>query len=242
MPDFARGESLLQARPASRLEMLDPRAKTLSCLLALIGVGGGLAWPVPGCLLALAGFAFSGVGLRVMLKGLRPVVFLCLFGILLHGFSTPGRAYSAWLPLTGEGLLSGARLASQLALASALAVLYVVSTPAEEIAAALSWFFAPLSRLKLPVEDFFRTVSLALAILPRIEAERASGGAVRFGELRKAAGRVSGGLRALLLEADGLARAGVSFDERAGFRRFGFGEWLAILASIAAGPAALVAM
>lgn len=182
---------------------LDPLAKLTSLVLlsaGALGLGGAAIWPVLG-LLAL-GMAASGVGTIQFMKGLKSVALLSLAGVFIHGLSTPGTAIVAlWgggPALTMEGLAAGFAIAFRLTVLAAFARLVTITTEPGDLLNALEKMAGPLKRIGLPVGDFFRSVLLALEVMPILKEE----GGAAFSGVRNGKGR----LEAFLYGAEELVR------------------------------------
>jgi energy-coupling factor transport system permease protein len=220
------------------LRGVDPRAKTIACLLALAGVGAGGGWAGSGWLLAVMAAFVSGLRFGYLLRGLTPVALLCLTGLILNGIAIGGKELHALLPLSAEGLVVGAKLSSQLFAAAALARILAYTTRPDEIAASLNWMLGPLGRVGIPVGDFFRTVSVALSLLPALKLEAASAAVIgpARGKWRISAlsGRWSTHLAVMVHAADSV---GVDVETTYGTDRFSpftANEWLTLAAATAA--------
>ena len=107
--------TLGQYYPAeSPIHRLDPRTKLLTTLLYLISLfvaESPLAY-LAAFLYIAALIVLSKVSLRYMLRGLKGILFLLLFSVVLNVFMTPGRELVSFLGLTvtKEGLIRAARL------------------------------------------------------------------------------------------------------------------------------------
>lgn len=213
---------------------IDPRARTLACILALAGLGGG--WGVGAWVLAALAFTLSGEDLADMVKGLWPVGYLCLAGMILHGATIGGERLHPLLPLSAEGLAAGAKVASALLAASALAKLLVATTPTEELVASLDWLFRPLGRIGLPVKEFFSTVSVALSLVPDVRDAFFRDGHSNAGNREG----YSGKLRFLLARAEAVSSHAPPESDNSEFRRFSGPEWLTLAAAFFLGPIASV--
>lgn len=164
----------------SSVHRLDPRAKLLSCFLALAA-----AFAAPTTRACLATWPLLGLGVAVSrihpayyLRGLRPFVWLFAFTVVLHGLTTPGESLGPFplgpVDVTWQGLGRGLGLSAQLATAIAFSSLLTLTTNPVDLVWALERLASPLKRLGLPVGEFCLTVLLAIRFLPilREEAER----------------------------------------------------------------------
>ena len=130
----------------SSVHQLDPRAKLLACMLAVITVflpsrtwGLVCAWP-----LLAVGVAASRIPLGYFLRGIKPFAWLFGFPLILHGLTTPGqilvRLPFLAVALTLEGLTWGAWVSAQLATAIAFSSLLTLTTNPVELVRALEHY------------------------------------------------------------------------------------------------------
>ena len=161
----------------SLLHRLDPRAK----LVLAFAFGGLAAASGPRALLVLAGAAgavsiASRLPLALLLRGLRPLLWLILATAGLHLFTDPGRVVLREGPLavTAAGVRQSVLEGGRLILLVLTGSLLTLSTSPLELADGLGALLSPLRRLRLPVEEFALMVAVALRFVPVLleEAER----------------------------------------------------------------------
>lgn len=161
----------------SIVHRLDPRTKLVACALVTACsfahgsfLGVILTWPF-----LLIGIGYSELGFGYFISGLKPLKWLLLAGVLMHGVSTPGTPL--WpTPLFGVeftlgGALNGFRVMGQLITAVAFATLLTLTTAPEQLVWGMGRLFSPLKKLGVPVEEFFLSVMLALGFLPLLAEE-----------------------------------------------------------------------
>lgn len=228
---------------------LDPLSKLMALAVLSVGTMGydwAASWPVLGLL--LAGVLASGVGVREYARGLKPILFLAFAGVVVHGLSTPGKVLAeTWggFSVTREGLSAGFLVAFRLTLLAAFARLLTVSTPPADILGALERISGPLERAGVPVGSFFRSILMAIDVLPLVKEE----GETVFRGLPKGLGRVKSLLsgveellRRVLRRSDAIFQNGVEVAHTARPKGFGSAEWsligLALAVSIYAATGA----
>jgi energy-coupling factor transport system permease protein len=129
-----------------------------------------LTWPY-----LLAGIKSSGLGFGYFARGLKPLKWVVLAGVVMHAVSTPGTP--VWpTPLWGvewtlEGTFNGVRVMGQLATAVAFATLLTLTTAPVELVWALGRLLSPLKKIGIPIEEFFLSVMLALGFFPILAEE-----------------------------------------------------------------------
>ena len=168
--------TLGQYYPAeSPIHRLDPRTKLLTTLLYLISL-----FVAESPLSYLAAFLYlaalitlSKVSLRYMLRGLKGILFLLLFSIVLNVFMTPGQELVSFLGLTVtvEGLIRAAKLAVRLIMLLLGSSLLTFTTTPTGLTDGLEQGLGFLKVLKIPVHEIAMMMSIALRFLPVLTEE-----------------------------------------------------------------------
>lgn len=141
-------------------------------------------------LMTFAFYAIAKVPITKAASGLKPVIFILVFTVLVHAFSInvyakPASAmYSAgsigltqtfvlWgtFGITLDGFVSGLYFALRIALLIALCSLLTFTSSMVELTDALLKLMSPLKKLKIPVDDFAMMVSIALRFIPTTALE-----------------------------------------------------------------------
>jgi energy-coupling factor transport system permease protein len=164
----------------SLLHRLDPRTKFVSVLALMIAVLSASAF-VPlfffGFFLSAA-IAQSGLPVGLVLRNLRPFLWLFFFTFALHALLTPGQAL--WvLPygdfaVTREGLARGAFFSLRLSAVIVTASLMTLTTAPLELTSGLERLLGPLRRFGFPAHELALMVTISLRFIPVLidEAER----------------------------------------------------------------------
>lgn len=163
----------------SVLHRLDPRTKLLgtlllmSTLLAIRGYGG---YGSATCIV-LGILAASRVPMRLYLRGLLPMLPILLFTLLYHVLLGRGESTIAAygiLSITTEGIEEGVRIVWRILLMILLASTLTATTAPLRLARGLETLMKPLSRLRVPVEQFALMIVIAIRFIPTIleEADR----------------------------------------------------------------------
>ncbi|OUO33128.1 energy-coupling factor transporter transmembrane component T [Olsenella sp. An293] len=212
-----RGREVLGAYVAgdTLAHRLDARVKIVLLILATVAVFAADApW---GLLLAAAGLVAALVASRtsptLVVRGLRPAALILAFSVLANAVVLVGQP-----GLSLDGLSRSALAVARIALLVGFALTLSSTTMPTEVATALSWLMAPLSRVGVPVGGISTATSIALRFIPitateleRIRAaQRARGARQDGGALEVLAGwrRVLVPLVvALFRRADDLAEA-----------------------------------
>lgn len=157
----------------SILHRLDPRIKLCGLPLLVIAVFAGHdAMRLAGLgLLAAVLLLLSGIGWRTWWRGLWVLRWLFLFTLLLHLFLSPGRTLWGIAWLSQDGLVRGALVCSQLALAVLFSSLLTLVTSPREVAGACASLLSPLKRVGFPVRDTSLLLLLVLQFVPILREE-----------------------------------------------------------------------
>lgn len=164
----------------SIVHRLDPRTKfvgTMSLMIAALSVPGFPPLLLYVAVLALA-VPLSGLPVGLVLRNLRPFVWLFLFTFGLHALLTPGSPLwqipgTDWT-VTREGFGRGAFFSLRLAAVIVTASLLTLTTAPMELTSGLERLLRPLRRFGFPVHELAMMVTIALRFIPVLvdEAER----------------------------------------------------------------------
>lgn len=115
----------------------------------------------------------SKVPVRYMFKGLRPVLFLLLFSVILNLFIMPGEVIWEWgrLHITNESLRFSLFVSFRLVFLVTGASLLTLTTTPGQLANALEDVMSPLAKLHVPVHDIAMMMSIALRFIPILTQE-----------------------------------------------------------------------
>ena len=168
--------TLGQYYPAdSVIHRLDPRTKLLTTLLYLISLfvaESPLSYLAAVTYIALL-IILSRVSFRYMMRGLKGILFLLLFSVILNIFMTPGREiFRFWiLRVTEEGLIRAAKLGLRLILLLMGSSLLTFTTTPTGLTDGLEQGLGFLKIIKIPVHEIAMMMSIALRFLPVLTEE-----------------------------------------------------------------------
>jgi len=162
-------------RPSALAEA-DPRAKLAACTGVLAGaLGAGAAGLALAAAVVAVGWCSARLGVRPLVRGVRPVGGLLAFTLLFHLFATPGIPLpgTRWLPVppTVEGLVAGLGVCARLGLAVVAARLLTAVTSPRDLVDALLWVLSPLERWGLPMAEAGLSLFVALRAAPLVLSE-----------------------------------------------------------------------
>jgi len=159
----------------STIHKLDPRTKIIFGLgfiisLFLINNYLMLLW-ITGVYSILV--FLSGLSIRYIFKGLKPIFIIIFFTFLIHLFFTPGDevAYLGPISITKEGLDRGIFMAFRLILLIGISVLLTATTSPLRLTDGLQSLLSPLKRVRVPTSELALMVSIALRFIPTFISE-----------------------------------------------------------------------
>ncbi|MCR4712360.1 MAG: energy-coupling factor transporter transmembrane protein EcfT [Clostridia bacterium] len=159
----------------SPIHKLDPRTKILATLLFIVQlflVKGFLGFVLCGAVLA-AVIKVSRVPLRFILRGLKPILMILAFTVILNIFMVNGTVIWQWhfLKITVEGLQRAAFLGIRLILLIICSSMLTFTTKPIELTDGLEKLMKPLSKLGLPTHEIAMMMSIALRFIPLLLEE-----------------------------------------------------------------------
>ena len=160
----------------SFLHKLDPRTKLLLTLGLLVVVFVSHGFVGFGLILAfvLAATALSGLKLRFLLRGLKPIFFIVAFTFVLNVFfQSTGNVLVqlGFLKITDEGLRMALFLAARLVLLVFCTQLLTLTTSPIALTDGLESLLGPLKKVRFPVHEIAMMMSIALRFIPTLMDE-----------------------------------------------------------------------
>ena len=155
---------------------LDPRTKILLVMLYIIALfcaGSFVAYGLMALTLAVC-VRISRVGLRALVRGLKPVLFIIIFTGVLNLFFTPGaRDLWAWGPfhITDTGLRNAAFMVLRIMLLIMGTFLMTYTTSPIALTDGLERLLNGLKRFHVPVHELAMMMSIALRFIPTLIEE-----------------------------------------------------------------------
>lgn len=154
---------------------LDPRVKIalgVAFVVILFLAEGAFAylWLTAFALVILAA---SRVPARMVGRTLRPMLFILVFTLLIHGFTTRGRPLFEVLSLTFtvEGLREGFFVGYRLVLLIATTSLITLTTSPIALTDGLEALLSPLKRIGVPAHELAMMMTIALRFIPTLLEE-----------------------------------------------------------------------
>ena len=156
---------------ASPIHKLDARTKILITFAYIIGLFFiehfiGYAF-VAACFYATV--KVSKVPLKFMLKGLKSIMFILLFTVVLNIFFTPtGNPLVEWgfIKITDQGLLIAAKMGIRLVLLIVGSSLLTLTTSPIELTDGIESLLNPFRKIGVPAHEIAMMMSIALRFIP----------------------------------------------------------------------------
>lgn len=161
---------------SSLVHKLDPRLKIIliAVLIVLLFVTNTFI-----AYLLLAGFILlmiylSKLSIRMILRGLKPILIIILITGILNLFYTPGvevlRLFG-FLSVTREGIMTAILMVTRLILLIAGTSVLTYTTSPIQLTDAMEQLFSPLKVLHVPVHEVAMMMSIALRFIPLLVEE-----------------------------------------------------------------------
>ncbi len=162
----------------SPIHRLDPRTKIILATLFIVAVFVAQN-PVSFVVLTLTTLILIGVSrisLKVILKGIKPIVFIIIFTAILNIFMTKGESeplVSFWIiKIYTEGIARAVMMALRvIILIVGTSILLTYTTSPISLTDGLESLLSPLKKIKVPVHTFAMMMSIALRYIPTLVEE-----------------------------------------------------------------------
>ncbi len=162
----------------SPIHKLDPRTKIILATLFIVAVFVA-ANPISFLILTLATLiliAVSRISLKVILKSIKPIVFIILFTALINVFMTKGEGaplLSFWIiNIYEEGIARAVMMALRvIILIVGTSILLTYTTSPISLTDGLEALLSPLKKIGVPVHTFAMMMSIALRFIPTLVEE-----------------------------------------------------------------------
>ncbi|MDT2826434.1 energy-coupling factor transporter transmembrane component T family protein [Vagococcus lutrae] len=177
----------------SVIHRMDPRAKLLASFyfIGIIFLCNNFASYFLMFAFTLVAILLSRVSMRFFIRGVKPLLWLILFTVMLQLFFTRGgEVYWQWgvLSITEFGVLNAIFIFSRFVLIIFMSTLLTLSTPPLSLSDAIEYLLRPLKAIRFPAHEVSLMLSIALRFVPTLmdetekimNAQRARG--VDFGE------------------------------------------------------------
>ena len=159
----------------SFIHRLDPRVKLALVtlfIIALFAAKGIYAYALVFAWLACA-VTSSKLSLTVFFRGLKPLIFILAFTVILNALYTPGEQLVKWwiFSVTLEGLQMGGFMLARILMLVTGTFLLTYTTSPIMLTDALERVMSPLKNIKLPVHELAMMMTIALRFIPTLIEE-----------------------------------------------------------------------
>lgn len=160
----------------SAVHRLDPRTKILLAVayITLIFLIKSLLGYAAAFLFIVLGAAISGVRVKYLLKGLRPIMYIILFTLVINlFFTTGGRELVRWqfITITENGLSLAVFMALRLVFLILGTQVMLLTTSPLALTDGIESLLGPLKAAKLPVHELAMMMTIALRFIPMLLEE-----------------------------------------------------------------------
>ena len=155
------------------IHRLDPRTKiilVIAYIVALFNAKGWLGYALVAGVIAVC-TAVSKLRLKVIFKGLKPMLFIIILTGLLNIFYTDGTPIIPGWIITWEGIERSVKMILRISLLVAGTFLLTYTTSPMAITDGLELLLNPLKKIKLPVHEMTMMMSMALRFIPTLIEE-----------------------------------------------------------------------
>ncbi|MCR4398505.1 MAG: energy-coupling factor transporter transmembrane protein EcfT [Firmicutes bacterium] len=171
-----KGVVVGQYYPAdSVVHKLDPRVKigVTTMFIVVLFIAGSLYSYLLLALFTFAVIRASRVPFRMILRGLKPVLFILGFTLALHVFFTKGQPLFVLGPLRAsrEGAIQGALVGARLIILIATTSLLTLTTSPISLTDGLENILRPFQRVGVPAHELAMMMTIALRFIPTLLEE-----------------------------------------------------------------------
>ncbi len=159
----------------SMVHRLDPRVKillTISFIVTLFLAGGLVSYGLIIVFLALI-INISGIPFKMVVRGLKPILFIVIFTAVLNLFYTPGEYIWQWkfLHISKEGIIVAFFMVLRLMLLIISTSMLTYTTSPIQLTDGLERLLSPLKKIHAPVHELSMIMSIALRFIPTLIEE-----------------------------------------------------------------------
>ncbi|UTH14041.1 energy-coupling factor transporter transmembrane component T family protein [Macrococcus equipercicus] len=160
----------------SYVHRLDPRMKIVFVFMMMITIFAANNVVTYGILLVmtLVILYLSNLKLTFLINGLKPILLLLIFTLLMHVFLTKGgtRLFSyGIISIDSNGIVQGLFITIRFVLIIFLTTIMTLTTSPIALTDAIESLLGPFKKWKLPVHEFALMMSIALRFIPTLMDE-----------------------------------------------------------------------
>lgn len=160
----------------SVIHRMDPRTKILGLVIYIVALFTAKSYASYGLMLLMLALAIrlSTLRLKMLLKGMKPLLLVILFTAFLNLFFTEGEhvIFQVWrLRLTTEGVRTAGFMLARLVMLIMGSFLMTYTTPPMALTDGMERLLNPLKKIRFPVHEFAMMMSIALRFIPTLVEE-----------------------------------------------------------------------
>ncbi len=161
----------------SLLHKTDPRIKLIILVVYLVMVLAAktIVSIAAVTLITVALIILSGINLKIVVRALRPLLFILIFTVVINIFFMKGETLLfewRFIQIYKEGLINAGLMVIRLImLIAGTSVLLSYTTSPLELTDAIESLFSPLKKIKVPVHEFAMMMTIALRFIPTLIEE-----------------------------------------------------------------------
>ena len=159
----------------SILHRLDPRVKILllfALMVLIFVVDSAVPYSILTAFVLLL-IGISEVSLSIILKSLRPLLWIAIFTFLMHLVSHDGKVLFEWLifKVTDEGIYKGILITLRLILLILMSSILMFTTSPLKLTYATEKLLSPFSKFGMPAHELAMMMTIALRFIPTLLEE-----------------------------------------------------------------------
>lgn len=157
------------------IHQLDPRTKLVITMVYVIALFliRNIAGYIPAAFFFIGVIFVAKISLKMVLKGIKPILFIIIFTALLNIFYTQGRVIlELWIfKVTYEGIIMAVFMALRLVFLVVGTSLLTYTTSPIMLTDAIENLLDPLKRYRVPVHELSMMMTIALRFIPTLIEE-----------------------------------------------------------------------
>ena len=162
-------------RADSPIHRMDPRVKIAGTFLFMVSLffQKSILTYLLAVLTLITVVKISKVPFQFMVRGLKPLLFILLFSVVINMFFVPGEIVAKfWIfKITKEGIIQAAFMGIRLVILILGASLLTLTTTPNQLTDGLEKMFDCLKKIKIPVHEIAMMMSIALRFIPILTEE-----------------------------------------------------------------------
>ncbi len=174
---MSRSITLGQYLPGnSFLHRLNPRMKILALIFVLILLFSLQTYSglIALFLFSLALIFFARLPFSYLLRGLKPILYIAIFALIIYLFFTKGGVVlfrAGFITIESQGVQEGFFVITRLVTLVLFSLLLTLTTTPLSLTYAMGYFLKPLHRIGLPTEEVAMIMAIALRFIPTLMEE-----------------------------------------------------------------------